>query len=249
MYKEFILILVLSFFYCIYPMADTLEEFDDEDLKMHEGIYATTNQIKVYDPYEKVNRSIYKFNKIIDKFIILPPVKIYSTVVPHPVKKGVYSFVSNLKEPLNTLYGILQLKPKAAFDSFFRFFMNTTFGILGIFDIAREANLKKQDISFSNVLQYYGAKEGPYLMLPLLGPSTVRDGFGTAIDIISDPVNVAQFKNKKRYKKHYYIGKVIVMREQMLDNEKTLSEISLDEYVALRSFYYQRLNKSSNKRP
>ena len=123
------------------------------------------------------------------------------------------------------------------------------FGILGIFDVAKEANLKKQDISFGSVLQYYGAKEGPYLMLPLLGPSTVRDGFGTAIDMIADPVNIARFKNKKRYKKYYYIGKIIVVREQMLDNEQTLSEISLDEYVALRNFYYQRLSKLSNKKP
>ena len=245
MCKGFLLILALSFFYCTCSIADEniLNSVDDEDFEIDEDFYKSFNQIKIHDPYERLNRSIYRFNKVVDKFIILPPTKIYSIVVPSPVKRRVSCFISNLKEPLNTVYGILQLKPKVAFDSFFRFFMNSTFGILGMFDIAKEAGLKKHDVNFGNVLRYYGAKEGPYLMLPLLGPSTVRGGVGIIVDTIADPVGVINFNNKEKFRTYYYAGRVIVAREQLIGNEKTLSEISLDEYATLRNFYYQTLSK------
>lgn len=248
MYREFTCILIFSLLCCTQSIAANLDNVEEEDLEMYEDIYASSNQIKIYDPYEKFNRSIYRFNKVVDKFIILPPVKFYNVTVPPFMRRRVSSFFSNLKEPLNTLYGIVQLKPKVAFDSFFRFFMNTTFGILGIFDVAEEANLKKQDISFGDVLKYYGAKEGPYLMLPLLGPTTVRGGIGTIMDTVAHPINIIRLKNKQKVRIYYYIGELIVIREQMLENEKTLSEISLDEYATLRNFYYQKLSILSKEK-
>jgi phospholipid-binding lipoprotein MlaA len=157
----------------------------------------------------------------------------------------VSSFINNLKEPLNMVYGIIQLKPKVAFDSFFRFFINTTFGILGLFDFATPAGLKKQNISFGQVMRHYGAKEGPYLVLPIFGPSTVRDGVGTLVDMTADPVNFVTFKDRIKFRNYYYGATILVKREKFIGADKTLSEISLDEYAALRNFYYQKLIKQS----
>ena len=247
MYKCLVSALVLSFFYCVCVIGSTFNDPNNEDLKVDEELYKNFHQVRIHDPYEKVNRSIYKFNKVVNKFIIVPPIKIYSTIAPSLVKKGISSFIDNLKEPLNTLYGILQLKPKVAFDSFFRFFINSTFGMLGMFDVAELAGLKKENISFADVLRYYGAKEGPYIMLPLLGPSTVRCSFGLVIDVAANPLNMINYKDRQKLMAYYYGGDILVARERIIGNEKTLSEVSIDEYAALRNFYYQGLAKSSGK--
>ena len=216
---------------------------DEEDYSLDNDYYDQNPIFKIYDPYENFNRKVYKFNKVVDKYIIRPPAEIYGAIVPNPAKKGANSFVSNLKEPLNIFYGIIQLKPNEAFNSFFRFFINSTFGILGIFDVAELAGLKKHNASFGGVLKYYGAKQGPYIVLPILGPSNFRDGFGNIIDIGADPINFVKFKNDAKFLKIYYGTNIIVTREKFIGADKTLSEISLDEYAALRNFYYQKLNR------
>jgi phospholipid-binding lipoprotein MlaA len=216
---------------------------DEEDYSLDNDYYDQSPTFQIYDPYENFNRKVYKFNKVVDKYIIRPPAEIYNVIAPNPAKKGVNSFISNLKEPLNVFYGIIQLKPNEAFNSFFRFFINSTFGILGIFDVAELAGLKKHDTSFGNVLKYYGAKQGPYIVLPILGPSNLRDGFGNIIDIGADPINFVRFKNDNKFLKIYYGTSIIVAREKFIGVDKILSEISLDEYAALRNFYYQKLNK------
>ena len=99
---------------------------DEEDYSLDNDYYDQNPIFKIYDPYENFNRKVYKFNKVVDKYIIRPPAEIYGAIVPNPAKKGVNSFVSNLKEPLNIFYGIIQLKPNEAFNSFFRFFINLT---------------------------------------------------------------------------------------------------------------------------
>ena len=109
------------------------EPINDEDYSFDNDYYDQSYNFKIYDPYENFNRKVYKFNKIVDKYIIRPPAAMYSVIVPNPAKKGVNSFVSNLKEPLNVIYGVIQLKPNESVNSFFRFFINSTFGILGIF--------------------------------------------------------------------------------------------------------------------
>ena len=159
------------------------EPINDEDYSFDNDYYDQSYNFKIYDPYENFNRKVYKFNKIVDKYIIRPPAAMYSVIVPNPAKKGVNSFVSNLKEPLNVIYGVIQLKPNESVNSFFRFFINSTFGILGIFDVAELMGLKKSNRSFGDVLKYYGAKQGPYIILPILGPSNFRDGFGKVIQL------------------------------------------------------------------
>ena len=221
-------------------LAFSLVEARQENESIDDDYYKQYYNFEIYDPYEKFNRKMYKFNKVVDKYIIKPPTEMYGTIMPRPAKKGVNSFINNLKEPLNLLYGIIELKPDKAFNSFFRFFINSTFGILGIFDVAELAGLKKDNASLGNVLKQYGVKQGPYVVLPILGPSNIRDGFGTMIDIGVNPINFAKFKNDKNFFKIYYGTSLIVEREKFIGLDKTLSEISIDEYAALRSFYYQK---------
>ena len=222
------------------------EPINDEDYSLDNDYYDQSYNFKIYDPYENFNRKVYKFNKIVDKYIIMPPAAMYSVIVPNSAKKGVNSFVSNLREPLNVIYGVIQLKPNESVNSFFRFFINSTFGILGIFDVAELMGLKKRNRSFGDVLKYYGAKQGPYIILPILGSSNFRDGFGKVIDIGGDPINFVKFKNDKKFLRVYYGTSLIVEREKFIGTDKTLSEISLDEYAALRNFYYQKLNGENN---
>lgn len=218
----------------------------DEEYSLDNDYYDQTYNFEVHDPYEKFNRRVYKFNKVIDKYIINPPAQIYAIIIPNRAKKLVKSFITNIREPLNFFYGVIQLKPDEALNSFFRFFINTTFGMLGIFDVAELMGLKKKNVSFANVLAYYGARRGPYIILPVLGPSNLRDGFGSVIDIGADPINLVQGKNKKKFSRIYYGTNIIVSRGKFIGVDKTLSEVSLDEYYALRNFYYQKLNRKDN---
>ena len=228
---------------CIFALVEAKKEdelVNDNDLDIEDDYYKQYYNFKIYDPYEKFNRKIYKFNKVVDKYIIKPPAEIYGVILPKSAKRGVNSFINNLKEPLNLLYGIIEFKPDKAFNSFFRFFINSTFGILGIFDVAELAGLKKENASFGGVLKHYGAKKGPYMILPVLGPSNIRDGFGSIVDIGVNPLNFVKFRNDKKFLKIYYGTSFIVEREKFIGLDKTLYEVSIDEYAALRSFYYQK---------
>jgi phospholipid-binding lipoprotein MlaA len=218
---------------------------EHHDFDINDRIYKKYNQIEVYDPYERFNRSMLKLNKVVDKFIIKPPTQIYNTIVFAPIKRRISSFIGNLHDPLNSMYGMAQLKPKVAFDSFFRFFINSTFGILGLFDVASKMGLKKIELSFGDVLGHYGVKEGAYLILPILGPSTVRNGVGALVDLCAAPINMVHFKDDSKFKNYYYGLRIIVARDKMLGIDKTISDISLDEYIALRSFYYQKIAHQS----
>jgi phospholipid-binding lipoprotein MlaA len=237
--RFFISISILSIFNLVEAKKED-ELVNDNDFDIEDDYYERYYAFKVQDPYEKFNRKMYKFNKVVDKYIIKPPAATYGAVLPNPAKRGVNSFINNLKEPLNLFYGIIEFESDKAFNSFFRFFINTTFGILGIFDVAEQAGLKKDNSSFGGVLKHYGVKRGPYIILPILGPSNIRDGFGTIVDIGVNPLNFLKFKNDKKFLKVYYGTSLIVEREKFIGLDKTLSEVSIDEYAALRSFYYQK---------
>lgn len=246
-----IFILAVAFFLCHAHVVLGNDEkevgADYEDFSIDDDFYQSFEQIKIYDPYEKFNRSVYRFNRVIDRFIIEPPAKFYHYAFPSPVKRRVSSFVSNLSEPLKVICGVVQLKPKVAFDSGFRFFMNSIFGVFGIFDVATLAGLKKQDVSFGSVLKYYSANEGPYLILPIIGPSTMRRAVGTGIDMVLDPVAMLKFKNHIKFRNYYYGTRIVIGRESVIGIGDMISKGSFDEYATLRSFYYQNLASKLKK--
>ncbi len=139
------------------------------------------------DSLKPMNEKVFSFNKGVDKAVIKPVAKAYGNV-PERGRTHVKNFLNNLNEPKNFVNGVLQGKPEVAFPSFWRFVVNSTFGIGGINDVATAAKLEKQDQGFSNTLGTYGVKNGDYVVLPLVGPSTERNAVGLVGDIILNPV-------------------------------------------------------------
>lgn len=188
------------------------------------------------DPWEHFNQHIFTFNVFFDRHIFKPFIQAYDKI-PAPVRHRFSDFLTNLSEPLNCLHGILQLKPNVAFTSFWRFVLNTTFGLGGINDFARDsANLYNMDQNLGKTLGWWGVGAGPYVVLPILGPSSVRDTTGKVGDWFLDPVgwyedtwtSVAQAA-----------ADGIDTRDQKSGVIDHLYYQSLDPYVATRSAYRQ----------
>ena len=141
-----------------------------------------TFPIDVYDPFERVNRGVYVFNAKFDEFIFLPIVNGYQAVTPDFLEKGVSNFFDNLFEFITFANAVLQLKVEAAWKTAARFAINTTAGILGTWDVATFTGIERQDEDFGQTLGHYGVGEGPFLVLPILGPSNLRDTTGLVAD-------------------------------------------------------------------
>ena len=131
-----------------------------------------TDLVGVYDPWEPFNRRMYYFNAKLDKYILLPTVRVYQAVTPAPVEKGVHNFFRNLREIKTFSNSVLQGETKKSLITFNRFAINSTFGVFGLFDVATKVGLRRQREDFGLTLANYGVKEGPYLVLPLFGPSS-----------------------------------------------------------------------------
>jgi phospholipid-binding lipoprotein MlaA len=152
--------------------------FDSDELLDKSARYP----LQVYDPWEGFNRRVYKFNAQFDTHVFLPVVGGYETVTPKFMRTGISNFFSNLRDIRNFINSVLQLKiEKAAFTSA-RFTFNTTVGLLGFIDVATPMDLPQSNEDFGQTLGVWGVGQGPYLVLPLLGPSSVRDGVGLGVD-------------------------------------------------------------------
>ena len=143
----------------------------------------------VADPFENLNRQVFAFNTGADRYVIGPAAGVYETATPRLFRAGVGNFLGNLGEPVTFANTVLQAKPLAALDTALRFTINSTVGIGGIFDVADEFGVEKRREDFGQTLAVWGVDSGPYLVLPLLGPSTVRDTFGGVVDRGFDPLN------------------------------------------------------------
>jgi len=141
-----------------------------------------TYPIDVYDPWEGFNRRMYRFNFYFDKYVFLPVVGGYETITPNVVQTGVSNFFGNIGELFNFTNSIFQLKGKAALNTTERFVINSTLGIAGLFDWATPMGIDRESEDFGQTLGHYGVGTGPFLVLPLFGPSNVRDASGLAVD-------------------------------------------------------------------
>lgn len=139
---------------------------------------------EVYDPFEPLNRRIYYFNYQFDKHIFLPTVRIYKNITPEPIRKGVKNFFNNTDNISTTGNSILQFKIGKAMRAIGRFTMNVTLGAGGLFDVASSMGMPKPYEDFGLTLAHYGIGKGPYLVLPILGPSSLRDAFGMGVDTL-----------------------------------------------------------------
>lgn len=154
------------------------------------GFYAllpATAMADAVDPWEGVNRGIYRFNDVVDRYVAKPVAKAYQAVTPQPVDDAITRFLNNLLSPVTLVNELLQGKPAAAAATTSRFMFNSTIGVAGFFDVAARMGLPRTEEDFGQTLAVWGVGQGPYLMLPLLGPSTVRDFFGRFADAPSDP--------------------------------------------------------------
>ena len=153
-----------------------------------------SNIMKAYDPFEPLNRRIYYFNYQFDNWVTLPVSNSYKFFLPQTIRTGVGNFFGNLYEPISAINGILILDYKTTFTGIGRFFINTTLGVVGLFDVATHMNIPKHKITLNDTLAIYGIKDGPYLILPFLGPSDLRNASSLLTTFILrapfDPINI-----------------------------------------------------------
>ena len=193
---------------------------------------ASTHAKNPADPLESFNRGVYQFNDTVDKAIAKPVAQGYNAVMPVPGKIMVSNFFSNLDDLLVTINDLLQFKFIQAASDGSRFAFNSTFGVFGLFDIA--SRLEKHDEDFGQTLGYWGIGSGPYLVLPFLGPSTVRDGIGLYAD--GRPSRIRHVDHM-RTRNQLYLTKAVNRRAQLLDQEKVLEEAAIDRYEFIRDAY------------
>lgn len=187
------------------------------------------------DPWEPFNRKIFTFNDTLDRYFLKPVAKGYQTVTPQFLEDGVHHMFSNLGEISNFLNSLLQAKFQNTAESGGRFVLNSTVGMLGFFDVASKMGMQSHEEDFGQTLGYWGAQAGPYLVIPLFGPRTVRDGFGSIADSYTDPLPLAIDHVPTR---NEVIGaRLIDMRAQLLKAEELISG---DRYIFIRDAYLQR---------
>ena len=143
------------------------------------------------DPWRRFNRGSYAFNGFLDRALIRPITRAYMKITPSPVRRGLARVVDNLREPSTVINAGLQGRPKRAVTAGARFVINSTVGVLGVFDVASRAGLERSRADFGQTLGRYGVDAGPYLYLPLVGPLTLRDGVGQVMDALTDPISLA----------------------------------------------------------
>ena len=194
----------------------------------------TASQIST-DPLEPINRSIYKFNNVVDKIALKPAAQAYNYAVPKPAKKSVGNFFGNLAEPLNIINNLLQGKVDGSLQSTFRFAVNSTVGILGLFDVAKHYEVEAVPEDFGQTLAAWGVKPGPYIMLPLLGPSNLRDSFGRVTSAAIYYPNSA-VTSSTGAALGLTIVEAIDTRASLLGADAVL-ESQLDPYLFLKSAY------------
>ncbi len=140
------------------------------------------------DPWAGPNHAFFRLTRSVDKAVIAPAFRAYNRVVPKPVRNGLDNAIQNLDEPRTAANDILQGRFKGAGNAAARFTINSTFGLAGLFDLAAKSGMERQESDFGQTLGRYGVKSGPYIFIPLAGPSSLRDGAGRLVDIFADPV-------------------------------------------------------------
>ena len=193
------------------------------------------------DPLEGMNRGIYKFNDVADKALIKPVATVYKTITPSPIRTGFNNFFSNLGSITTVLNDLFQFKFANAFTDAGRFVINSTFGIAGFIDVAGMDNIERHKEDFGQTLGYWGVGSGPYLVLPIFGPSSVRDTTGLLFDsATSDPITYTHNIGEVRLHNQLRLAQLIDKRTELLTATDLIDEASLDPYAFMRDAYLQR---------
>ncbi|HEV7614029.1 MAG TPA: MlaA family lipoprotein [Steroidobacteraceae bacterium] len=188
------------------------------------------------DPWERLNRGVYKFNDTLDRAIVKPVTKGYVRVVPSPIRTGVTNFFANLQTPTVMINDALQGKFLAAGNDLGRFLLNSTVGLAGILDPATPAGLARNEEDFGQTLGHWGVHPGPFVELPILGPSDVRDTASRVVDTYTNP---RQYIKNSYVSYGLYLPYLIDKRASLLPLDETLQNV-YDPYAFIRDAYLQR---------
>lgn len=191
---------------------------------------------EINDPLEPLNRQVFWFNEVLDNLLLRPLAFAYREGVPPPLRTSVRSFLDNLKSPLTLLNDVLQLNADRAGETLLRFSMNSTIGFFGFADVAAEIGYPGHHEDFGQTLASWGLESGPYVVLPVLGPSNLRDAGGQVVDILVDPTG---FETTELFRLGAGLVSAVDRRAQYLDELDDLRESSLDFYAAARSLHRQ----------
>ena len=198
-----------------------------------------TERVEKIDPFERVNRVVFSFNETADQYVIKPIAEGYKFVLPELVRTGVTNFFSNINDVLIGANNLLQGKPANAASDIGRFFINSTVGILGLFDVATDMGLDKNREDFGQTLGVWGFSDGPYIVLPFFGASNIRDTVGFIVDVETDfMINTNKLNSDEKIAINSL--RIINRRADLLDAGQLLEDAAFDKYSFLRDGYLQR---------
>ena len=191
------------------------------------------------DPYEPTNRFFYKINDGLDTYVLRPVAVAYRRVVPGVVRRPIHNVLTNLAAPTAFANEVIQTHPRKAGDMAMRFLINSTAGVGGLFDVATEVGYPDHDVDFGLTLALWGVGEGPFLFLPVLGPSNPRDAAGFGAQFGLDPLTYASFGGSATLGTARAVVSAVDTRERLLDPVDSIKRGALDPYATFRSLYRQ----------
>jgi phospholipid-binding lipoprotein MlaA len=207
---------------------------------------ATIARLEANDPYEAVNRSFFAINTKLDHGIVAPSARRYRNFVPEPVRGSIRNFLNNFASPTIFANDLLQGEWQLAGDTFSRFFVNTTIGIGGLFDVAKHSGVEYHYEDFGQTLAVWGVAEGPYVVLPLYGPAPPRDMAGLLIDRAFNPLSYFAGTDPTVASATLTMLDLIDIRADNLENVDAIERTSLDYYATMRSIYRQNRKAEIN---
>jgi phospholipid-binding lipoprotein MlaA len=214
------------------------------------GCVATTAENAPNDPFEKQNRAMFKTNQWLDRNFVYPSAVAYATIVPAPARDRVHDLLQNLNTPVTLANDILQGDLDRAGKSLYRFGVNSTFGVAGLWDVAADFGVPNHTEDFGQTLGVWGVPDGHFMMLPILGPSNPRDATGRLVDFGLDPLSYVHIKQHIWWQAVRTYGTYLDLRARNLNTLQGIERGSIDYYASVRSLYRQsRADAIRNGRP
>jgi phospholipid-binding lipoprotein MlaA len=197
---------------------------------------ASGPQANAHDPLEPFNRVVFRFNDDLDQAVLKPVASTYNEVLPSPIRTGVRNFFNNLGDAWSFVNSALQLKPRDATDNLLRFGVNTTLGLVGLFDVAGDMGIERHKEDFGQTLGRWGVPAGPYLVLPVLGPSSLRDATALPVDTQGDIVRHVDHVPTRNSAAGL---RIVDKRSSLLQAGDLLDSAALDKYTFTRDAWIQ----------
>jgi len=230
---------LILIFYIVFVNYSVLSEEADKVSTTSSDFETTYNEDEIYDPLEPINRAIFSFNNFADKIILEPTAKGYRKL-PSQIQLGISNFLSNLRAPLVVINQLLQGQGKNAAETTGRFFVNSTAGVFGLIDVADKIGLEEKEEDYGQTLATWGIGDGFYIVLPIFGPSNLRDSAGMFLTYTTDPFNAYAVSEGEAWIVPLRTAvNAVDQRSKIIDEVNALRNNSVDYYAAVKSSYYQ----------